>query len=222
MTFGPEYPEACLSTFSTPIQAQALVTSTPNGALPSTVYEFESSTYVASLSTYSTYTNSSTTTVATGLAIADPIVVAWQTEDYRFFPSEYAASLAERFDIALPTNATSQTPVPGLSTGAKGGIGVGAAIGACAVLVGVALLFLRRRRKPKPSGEPTLPEMADGDHDLARKKWWAGGKWRSEVETQTEQQELDSKTVRVVPGPPVELDGAELQHPDDAGRPALR
>jgi hypothetical protein len=60
--------------------------------------------------------------------------------------------------------------------------------------------------------------MEDQDQDHAKKKWWAGGKWRSEATAEAEKQELDSKTVHVVPGPPAELDGAELQHPNEAGR----
>ena len=233
MTFGPEFREACISTFSTPLQALALlITSSVSGASISSTYEFTTSTYVTSASTWSTTKINSTTMLSTGLAIADPIVVAFQIEDFKSFPSEYATSLAKKIGVVLSTDSVrldtpSQpgTDVPGLSTGAKAGIGVGVAVGALAFIIGIVLFCLRKRRKAKnqdPQQEHTIAEMADQDHDLAKKKWWSHGKWWSEASAQGEKQELDSKTVHVVPGPPQELGGEELQHPNDAGHAVLR
>lgn len=201
-----------------PAEAYALITSTPpSGALPSTVYQYETTSYVSSLSSYTTFQNSSTTTLTTGLAVADPVVIAWQTEDYKFFPSHYAASLERRFDLSIQT----KTPSPGLNTGAKAGIGVGAPCGALVILGRLLFLLLRRRRKHRSA--PSAPQqhrvsgMADQDHDLAKKKWWTGGKWRSEADTHVDPQELDNKAVHMVPGPPAELEGAELRHPNNTG-----
>lgn len=149
-------------------------------------------------------------------------------EDFMLFPPDYATSLAKRIGVTLPTSTEEhpqQNSTPPLSAGAKAGIGTGVAIGAIAVVVAIVLLCLRRRRKMvvRPATqEHTIPEMADQDHDLAKRKWWMRGKWRSEVDAQAEPQELESKAVHVVPGPPTELDGTELQHPNDAGRAVLR
>lgn len=154
--------------------------------------------------------------------MADPLVVAWQIDDYRIFPSDYAAPLVKRFNIEISTS-TGSPPQPGLSTGAKAGIGVGTALGFIAILGAMIAwcLVRRRKRKQQTAPEHTIPEMEDQDHDLAKKKWWAGGKWRSEVDTQAEQQEPDSKTVHVVPGSSAELDGAGLQHPNDTDHAVL-
>lgn len=221
MTFGPEYPQACVSTLTTPLQVQALLTSTPlSGAQPSIIYDYE-----IIISETITSTISSTTTISTGLAIADPVVVAWQTKDYSVFPSDYASSLAERFAIAFPTSGNSSgtglqpssPPKSGLGTGTKAGIGVGA-VCAFAILIGIALLFFRKRRSATTTSDqsqhPTA-EMDDQDDDLATRKWWMGGKWRSEAPVQRDPEELDDRTVYVVPGPPAELDGVGLQYPTD-------
>ena len=90
-------------------------------------------------------------------------------------------------------------------------------MGVLAAVIAGVLLCLKRRRKmlaAAPAPEDSLPEMADQDGELARKKWWAGGKWRSEVDSRADPQELESKTVHVVPGPPAELDGAEVRRAD--------
>jgi hypothetical protein len=84
------------------------------------------------------------TTLATGLAVADPVIVNWQMEDIGMFPNEYAKSLVARYtDVPAPastsmsmTNALKPTTAPapaptpapesdGLSTGTQVGIGVG-------------------------------------------------------------------------------------------------
>ncbi|KAJ8108724.1 hypothetical protein OPT61_g7973 [Boeremia exigua] len=221
MTFGPEFYAACISTFSAPLQALALITTSPfNGASLSTTYEYTSRVYISSASIYSTVTISSTTQLTTGLAVADPVVIAWQIEDFRLFPSTYAASLAAQIGVNLSPTDIGAEPAS-LSTAAKVGIGVGALIGALAVITALVVLCLKRRRQKTETSAPPdmLPEMADQDHDLATKKWWAGGKWRSEAAAHAEPQELESKTVHVVPGPPAELEGsARLLHPHETGQ----
>ena len=227
MTFGPEFREACISTFSTALQALVLLTTTTAGGTTATTsYELTTLVWNSSARAYATSTLNSTTVLSTGLEIADPIVIAWQVSDLSSFPPEYATSLVKKIGVALPNGTGNGTreagpDAPGLSTGAKVGIGVGAALGVLTVIIATVMLCLKKRRKTKTQAAPldyTVAEMEDQDQDHAKKKWWTGGKWRSEATAEAEKQELDPKTVHVVPGPPAELDGAELQHPNDAGR----
>ena len=81
--------------------------------------------------------------------------------------------------------------------------------------LGAAVLFwLKKRRRPQdaPYQADTTAEMEDQDHTLAKRKWFLGGSWRNEAEAKRDPLELDSKTVRLVAGPPVELDSYEVQH----------
>ena len=137
---------------------------------------------------------SSITTIATGLAVADPVVVAWQIDDVGTFPSEYVKSLVARYSIPSPAststptiNALEPTTAPtsnGLSTGTRVGIGVGVAL--AAALAGGLLIFwcLRRRRKAGGTEGPdaVISEMEDQDHTHTERKWYFGGRWRSEVD----------------------------------------
>jgi hypothetical protein len=218
MTFGPEYPYLCLSRFSTPVSAYAAIITEPT-------YDGEDVTPVWEYTSYGSLSGStvisSIRTIATGLAIADPVIVAWQIDDVGTFPSEYVKSLVARYSIPAPaststptTNALEPTTTPasdGLSTGTKVGIGVGVAL--AAALAGGLLIFwcLSRRRKASATEEPevVVPEMEDQDNTHTERKWYFGGRWRSEVDTQTTQNELDSKAVHVVPGPPAELEAHE-------------
>ncbi|KAJ4411174.1 hypothetical protein N0V91_001549 [Didymella pomorum] len=61
----------------------------------------------------------------------------------------------------------------------------------------VVFLYLRSRRKGNQtaSSDRNIAEMADQDHDLAKKKWWTGGNWRSEADAHADPQELDNKAV---------------------------
>lgn len=235
MGFGPEFPDVCISTFSTPVQAHALITFTGGTSYLHTILGYDSSARQTTTST-----SSSIVTVTTGLAVEDPIVVAWQIEDFSTFPLDYATSLAKRISIPFPSNTgevfgESISPPAGISTEAKAGIGAGVAIGAIAILTAMILLCLRRKRKQKGQAalnEHSKPELDGQNDDLVKKKWW----FFSEADSHSERQELDSKAmhaevtgeqevqeleqkpVHVISGPPAELDGAELQHPNDAGR----
>lgn len=229
MGFGTEYPEACISTFSTPVRARAPLTAPPYN---NTVFEYQESTYLSSLRSWSVHTISYETTLTTGVAIADPVVVAWQAEDYSYFPSKYASSLLSRFAITIPTptpgpttNTYTKVGTTRLSTAARVGIAVGSAIGALTLIIVVILLFLKRRRYKNVESqlsEPEIPEMQDQDRDLANKKWWIRGRWRNEVQAQADPQELENTTVNVVPGPPAELDGEAVQSSGVAGRSVIR
>tara|TARA_R110002003_G_scaffold140_19_gene12877 strand:+ start:15480 stop:15998 length:519 start_codon:yes stop_codon:yes gene_type:complete len=168
---------------------------------------------------------SSITTISSGLAVADPIIVAWQQDDLTLFPPDYAKSLAQKLGITLSNSATSTSPGPtsspssgGLTTAAKAGIGVGVVFGAAILGVAIVLLYLRRWRKdgttPK---EPRVAEMEDQDRHFGERKWFFGGRWRSEVNSVPTQSELDSKTVHVVPGPPAELEAREPRNSTDHG-----
>lgn len=55
----------------------------------------------------------------------------------------------------------------GLSTGAKAGIGVGAGVGGLALIIAVACLFKRRKKRPEQAPEPEAAmgnNRAMGDH----------------------------------------------------------
>ncbi|CAN9343025.1 unnamed protein product [Alternaria alternata] len=217
MTFGSEHADFCLSSFSTPISAHAAIITTPafDGETNTPVYEYTS--YYGSSGTT---VISSITTIATGLAIADPVIVAWQIDDVGTFPSEYVKSLVARYSIPSPaststptTDALKPTILPasdGLSTATQVGIGVGVTL-AAALAGGLLIFWCLRRRKASATEEPdvVVPEMEDQDRTHAERKWYFGGRWRSEVDAQATQNELDSKAVHVVPGPPVELEAHE-------------
>jgi hypothetical protein len=173
---------------------------------------------------------SSTTTVATGLAVADPVIVVWQNEDIGTFPSDYAESLVKRFGVASPSHTAMTTPdfqgpttaatSDDLSTVAQVGIGVGVAL--AAAMAGGLFIFwcLRRRWKAVATTnvpDTVIPEMEDQDYFHSQRKWFFGGRWRNEIDSQAAQSKLDSKTVHVVPRPPAELEAPE-QATSDAAR----
>lgn len=181
------------------------------------------------------------TTITQGLAIADPILVGWSEKELALFPTSYASSVAKQAglkwglptpgstaDLPRETNPARSATPRGLSTGGK----VGIAISVLGVVVLGALLFwllLRRKRKGKQQepqtaeieGKPT-PEMEDQDQELATRRWFLRGRWRSEVRAQERPGELDSRTVNIVPGPPVEIDLAERRdHPETRSTPVV-
>jgi hypothetical protein len=222
MTFGSDVHAKCISNFLTPLVAHAQISTSPayRGASVTPVYDYISSSGKTAV------TISNTTTITAGLAVADPIIVAWQIADLKLFPSEYASSLANKIGIALPsstptapspplTNAPADPSNPNiLSTGATAGIAVGAMLGAViiGVIIGVIIvaLCLRRRRKAVPiTRDSEIADMEDQDRGLHDCKWFFGGRWRSEVVAELTQNELDSKIVHVVPGPPAELEATE-------------
>jgi hypothetical protein len=200
---------------------------------------------------YTSYTDaswtvvSSITTIMSGLAIADPVILGWQIHDIGTFPKAYVESLVDRFSVDTPISTSTPTATPnapkrtspptsppgseGLSTSTQIGIGVGVALGAAVVGGLVIFWFLRRKRKLASTVETpdtVIPEMEDQDHVHSQRKWFLGGRWRTEVEEQDMRKELDSKAVHVVPGPPVELEASEphvdMASSDQAGETAGR
>lgn len=167
---------------------------------------------------------SSPISLTQGMVVAEPVSVFWHQADLSAFPTEYVASLVQTWGVPGPTASSSASPASTsqlpketgqsnpthLSTGAKAGIGVGAAVGAILLASLLIFLLLRRRHKTvgagNTRGDSTRHEMEDQDQTLAKKKWFLGGKWRSETHATKEPVELDSRPVHVVPGPPKELD----------------
>jgi LPXTG-motif cell wall-anchored protein len=112
-------------------------------------------------------------TLESGMAIADPIAVFWQTSDIaEVFPLAYVASVARQIaatevllsqttgaspssksNLATQTGTSTANPADrssnDLSTGAKAGIAIGVVLGVALVALGALLLFRRRRRKQK-------------------------------------------------------------------------
>jgi hypothetical protein len=216
MTVGSEFSRACVSYIATPIRAFAKMTTEPlySGLTPTPVFE-----YTPSLAPSSP--TSSIVMITSGLAVADPVIVAWQVEDLVSFPSNYQTSLAQK--IGVPS---SQPISNDLSTAAKAGIGVGAVL--VAAIIGIILVILRIRKRRKHASttqESGIAEMEDQDQNNTQRKWFFGGKWRNEayaegvhevpaepvqreLDSRIVQNELDSRHVHIVPGPPAELDGS--------------
>ncbi|KAF3049415.1 hypothetical protein E8E11_001068 [Didymella keratinophila] len=198
------------------------------------MYTWTTSSWVSSASSWTIQTTC-VTTVSTGLALEEPLVVAWRDEHLLKFPTEYASSLAKRIGITLPTNTASSistppspplgTSTPSLSTGSKAGIGIDAAIGAIAILGAVMSLSLRHRRKMRAAERPqeyNKAELDGQDQNMKKHEWWL---FSSEAENQSGRHGLDSRPmhaeanalssptelehqpVHIVPGPPAELDG---------------
>jgi hypothetical protein len=230
MTFGPAWVRACIGNISTPFEVhEPFTTHLSASGTPLITYEYVARVFISSdygADGYSTTTFSNRTTVTTGLIAADPFVVGWQNQDLSVFPTDYVSSLAKRYSLswspltsapATPASSSSlppqtNTPPKGLDTGAKAGIGVGVAIGGLLLAIAIIALLLRRRRKVKPTTTPdSVPEMEDQDVALAKKKWYLRGQWRSEMAVEEQKHELGSTSVRIVPGPPVELEAAEHQ-----------
>jgi hypothetical protein len=213
---------------TTPFQVFAPIAVLTTGT--TNVYHiFANDSWVGACWTTTEYSNLTTISSATAYVIA--LSIMWGSSDLSKFLPAYASLVAKQIGIPFtPTaflgassNLPQQTnnPSPPLSTAAKAGIGVGIVFGV-ALLIGtgiiLTILFLRRRRRRRRRNEPpptlhpdrpATPEMEDQDTALAARKWYLGGRWRSEAEAQSEAGELDGRNVRIVPGPPVELDAGE-------------
>jgi hypothetical protein len=225
MTIGSDVWLSCLSTITSPLVVHGLVSRTGADGIISAAYE------ITSIIGSSTSVVSNITSIATGLAVARPFIIAWDLEEMTDFPSDYRTSLANKIGVVMTMDATpagtSRLPSPTstaslpphstsqLSSGAKAGLGVGVAIGV-ALIVSISTFLILRRRKRRATVGPeqtSIPEMEDQDATNARRRWFFGGRWRNEAETRTvPTQELDSKTVHIVPGPPAELDSSTPRH----------
>ena len=172
---------------------------------------------------------SSITGLATGLAVADPVVVAWNLEEMELFPDAYRTSLAKRIGVASPASGLSSSNFPeatgngmntdpdkaasdGLSTGAKAGIGVGVSLGTVLLIAALVLYLIQRSAKTKERNT-AMAELEDPQTTNSRKRWFLGGRWRNEAGVDgSTKHELDSRAVNVVSGPPAELDSRHIRH----------
>jgi hypothetical protein len=166
--------------------------------------------------------NSPPSVISSGTAYALPTLVYWQSSDLSAFPSAYASSLAAVLKIPFgnqtttshsssPTSTPTSTPIPSniskssteLSPGAQAGIGVG--VVAAVILSVIALLYLWRRHKRQRQriAHSGISEMEGGSNGLKR---FLGGKWRAETDGTSEPVEAESRSIFVIPGPPVELE----------------
>lgn len=196
MTVGPEYPTACISHIATPLRAHALVTFVPGfqDAIATPAYE-----YIIPTQTNSTVSN--IVTVTSGIAIADPIVVGWQKHDLSQFPRDYASSLSAflakgpdwvEATPSFNSDPTLQSNSDSLSTKAKVGIGIGAALGVLFFVLGIVVLLLRKRRKRiAASKEHCLPDARDGSNQQTEHWWNFGGLWRHEVSGDSSKHEME-------------------------------
>ena len=215
MTFGSAYPDVCLSSFSTPFRAYAAIITAPafDGQEVIPVYDY-TTTHEPSGGVRETLVISDITTLATGLAVADPVIVNWQIDDVGTFPSEYVKSLVARYSVPAPAgistpiviNGLVPTTTPaslpsspnGLSTGTQVGIGIGVAV-AAAFVGSLTIFWCLRRRRERAANDVVIPEMEDQDGGKSQRRWY------NELDAQAAQNELDSKPVHELPQPPAEL-----------------
>lgn len=187
-----------------------------------------------------TWFNDTPSTISSGTATADPVVIFWRYSDLASFPPDYATSLAKRIgvDLSTPTSTPATTPRPPPSQKPSSGAIAGIAVGGTAflVLIGGFIFYLLTRRRAKQRKREALaldggvPELENEEEHPSWRKWFLGGRWRSEAEAETKPQELtaergaqelvaderaqelDSQGLMVVPGSPVELDAAQEQN----------
>lgn len=182
----------CEGTFTTPFTALAPIGITR----PTATTSIMSGTVWDTVIQGRTY--SSQTVLSTGTLFAEPVTVLWQSSDLSRFPGAFATSLAAKMEVSYGEQQ------PSLTTGAKAGIAVGAVFG-FALLVGALIVLYRRKRKE--TRQAGLPEdMAEMPGNSPGLKKMFRGKWRAEMDGESQAVELDSKKVHVAPGPPAELE----------------
>ncbi|KAF2751046.1 hypothetical protein M011DRAFT_191508 [Sporormia fimetaria CBS 119925] len=168
-------------------------------------------------------TSGGSTTLPSGIAIAAPVMVAWQQEDLRLFPVTYATSVAEQMnvpfgtDAALPgasnslTRETSEAQFDvdrqgqGLTVGVKAGIAAGA-VGLVLISVAICLFFFIRRPKQRSarSNHSDLSDIQELRADIdSNDKWLIKGQWRTEVEVAEKYRELAERPTSAVELPAV-------------------
>ncbi|KAF2744573.1 hypothetical protein M011DRAFT_470420 [Sporormia fimetaria CBS 119925] len=174
-----------------------------------------------------------TTAYTTGIALAEPVHVAWVLEDLNQFPSEYSLSVAQIMGIAASsaqpfretaTASGSNNPDNNhrLSTGAIAGIVVGAIIGGALMISLVVFSLMRRQRKKKTaavvaaqvSQQRDVPGVAEMEDQEQRKgRWFLDGQWRSENAARPKTAELDSRREPVKLEAPISYStGESLPH----------
>lgn len=201
----------CVKTFTTPFTAIV--------AFSTSVFRFWDLATYDEKDKWSTYRN--TTVLSSGTAYAHPLTIYWQSTDLSRFPSSYASSLATQIGVPFPAT----TPAPGASTNivqptsnsvltaataktsrkTQAGIGVGSVLGA--LILGAAvftILWLRRRRHQISDSNPQETDISFGGSVVGN---YAVGDLMIEVEGHQLQIpiEIDSRSVQIVTGPPVEI-----------------
>jgi hypothetical protein len=124
-------------------------------------------------------------------------------------PFEATATTSLNTTVPIPATPPTDPTNKGssLSPGAIAGIAIG--IGALVISSIVILLYLWRRRKQQQGLQhPNIPEMEGGSRGLKR---FVGGKWRAETDGISQPVEVASTSVRIIPGPPVELDSMQRE-----------
>lgn len=154
--------------------------------------------------------------VKSGVAHARPMVVYWQSSDLSGFPYEYASSIASVINVTWQNFTTTSPPPPtpraknsGPSPGAIAGIAVG--IGVFLIVSIVLLLYLRRRMKQKQQQRLQHPGMSEMEGSSRGLKHFVGGRWRAEQDGTSQPVEAGSTSVKIIPGPPVELDSTPAE-----------
>jgi hypothetical protein len=182
--------DQCQGTFTTPFTALAPLALNSGRDFTPTAWDT-----IISGTTYS-----SPTLLASGRLFAEPVRVLWQSSDLSNFPSAYATSLAAKMGVEIGDK-------PSLSTGAKAGIALGAVLGFALIAGAIAVLVLRKRKKAQV---PRIPQdVAEMPSHSAGLKRLFRGKWRAEMDGDSQPVEIDSRKVYVVPGPPAELEAPQ-------------
>lgn len=99
-----------------------------------------------------------------------------------------------------------------LSTGVEAGITIGAVLGV-ALLIGVVVFCLLRRKKARHPDVPEMSEQTSGFKKLLQ------GRWRVELDGKFQSVEIDSRKVYVVPGPPAELEAPQYHREESPVNP---
>jgi membrane protein implicated in regulation of membrane protease activity len=75
----------------------------------------------------------------------------------------------------------------------------------------VLLLYLRRRMKQKQQQRLQHPGMSEMEGSSRGLKHFVGGRWRAEQDGTSQPVEAGSTSVKIIPGPPVELDSTPAE-----------
>lgn len=161
-----------------------------------------------------------------GVAWAEPITIHWQSSDLTRFPSAYATSIAAWMGVTMeaqPTSAASGLPTlsgVGQSELSKSGIPEGVIIGfsvgafaGLAVLTGVIIYWLRRRRRKHHAFATEHGLATELSNHSTGLRSWIRGRWRAEMDGREAPVEIDSKNIHTSSGPIAELE-APVPHPD--------
>ena len=158
--------------------------------------------------------------MASGTAYAHPFEVYWQSSDLSNFPVDYASSIPLMINVPFgnlttTTSAPASSPVPPTnpskrSSGLKPGAIAGIAVGVVTLVISSVVLglYFWRRRKQQRLQHTDAVELEGSSRGL---KHFVGGKWRAEQDGTSQPVEAGSTSVKIIPGPPVELDSTPAE-----------